>query len=287
MQILFYISLSLSRLLLFFGALDSQFNTATRGKPVFPVVCKSFSVSGNASMPQPPISARSAKMIRDPKSAQHVISQSAIINVKYMSNDLKSELRFWFTIVSLYKWLWVCVCFLGAHNTWRFYPRRGPEIQDTNAKVKVAENLHSPQSKHCLGLELELELELGPRPALTLIHTHTVAHSARQLWGYLCILSCNCDSVSASTTPALALYLYLYLHLHLCPFQVILLPSTLLCFLCSFVSHASKSKLNPIQKKKLKKTIYNNDLFVVASPTLSPSPSWSMATWVQHHVSFL
>lgn len=111
----------------------------------------------------------------------------------------------------------VCVCFLGAHKTWRFYPRRGPEIQDTNAKVKVAENLHSPQSKHCLGLELELELKLGPRPALTLIHTHTVAHSARQLWGYLCILSCNCDSVSASTTPALALYLYMYLHL--CPFK--------------------------------------------------------------------
>lgn len=66
------------------------------GKPVFPVVCKSFSVSGNASMPQPPISARSPKRseMRDPKSAQHVISQSAIINVKYMSNDLESELRF-------------------------------------------------------------------------------------------------------------------------------------------------------------------------------------------------
>lgn len=45
-------------------------------------------------MPQPLITARSAKKIRDPKSAQHVISQSAIINVKYMSNDLKSELRF-------------------------------------------------------------------------------------------------------------------------------------------------------------------------------------------------
>lgn len=50
--------------------------------------------------------------MRDPKSAQHVISQSAIINVKYMSNDLESELRFWFTIVSLYMndCQYECVC---------------------------------------------------------------------------------------------------------------------------------------------------------------------------------